>query len=116
VPAMRGPDGRGADRNPIEERMGRGVQLFRIRHPGRHFEQLADLGPLHGSLIGGRRVWRIRGTDVFYALLVLPFEGDEEILVRAPDGEWEEWDWAALAAAAEGCRWRGPELDARWVD
>jgi hypothetical protein len=104
------------DGSVLESRIGIGVQLFRIRHPLRHFEEVADLGPLHEKLIGGRRVWRLRATGVFYALLEIPFKDEEQILVRAPDGDWGAWDWGALAMVAEGCRWRGPDLDDRWID
>jgi hypothetical protein len=100
----------------FERRIGPGVQLFRIRHPERHFVELADLGPMNDASIAGRRVWLLEASGAFYALLTLPFEDEEEILSRAPDGDWEKWDWEALAVAAEACRWRGPDLDERWID
>jgi hypothetical protein len=71
---------------------------------------------MHGAMIAGRRVWLLESRGAFYALLILQFDDEEEILVRAPDGDWEEWDWEALACAAEACRWRGPDLDERWID
>ena len=45
----------------------------------------------------------------------IPYKDHEEILVRADSADWQSWDWAALADVADGCRWGGPELDARYV-
>lgn len=100
----------------LEGLIGKGVQLFRIRHPELHFEELADLGPLPSESIGGRRVWRLTGTDAIYALLILLYKDEELILVRAAGRDWTEWDWGHLAEIADECRWRGPGLDDRWID
>lgn len=43
------------------------------------------------------------------------YKDHEEILVRATSADWQSWDWVALAAVADGCRWRGPEVDERYV-
>ena len=99
----------------LAQRIGLGVQLFRIRHPERFFEQVADLGPMFEESIGRRRVWRPRETPFFYPLLTIPYKTEEEILVRAHDGGWQSWDWRRLAETADGCRWRGPDQDARWI-
>jgi len=45
----------------------------------------------------------------------IPYKDVEEILVRVESPDWESWDWAALADVADSCRWRGPELDERYV-
>jgi hypothetical protein len=100
----------------LEGLIGKGVQLCRISHPELHFEELADLGSLPGLRIGCRRVWRLKGTGVLYALLTLPYKDEELILVRAAGLDWTEWDWGHLAEIADGCRWRGPGLDGRWID
>jgi hypothetical protein len=100
----------------LAARIGRGVQLFRVRHPDRYFEELANLGGLPEAMIGDRRVWRLRDTEVFFALLTIPYNDEENLLVRADSPDWNSWDWSELAKVADGCRWRGPEKDAKWIN
>jgi hypothetical protein len=87
--------------------VGAGVQLFRIRLPLKHFRELRDLG--------ARKVWQCLACDQFYALMRLPYKSEEDILVRAPHGDWQSWDWEALARAADGCRWAGSTADVPYV-
>jgi hypothetical protein len=100
----------------LAAKIGRGVQLFRIRHPKRRFEEIADLGGLPEAMIVGRRVWRLRETHIYFALLTIPFKDEEDLLVRAEGADWSSWDWAELATIADQCRWRGPQIDERWID
>jgi hypothetical protein len=103
-------------RRDIEQRIGKGVQLFRVRFAERYFEELADLGPLNERMIAGRRVWRLKGTDTTYALLTIPYKDEEKILVRVDNPEWTEWNWEQLAEIADGCRWKHPALEKKWID
>jgi hypothetical protein len=103
-------------RRDLEQHIGKGVQLFRVRFAERHFEELADLGPLNERMIAGRRVWRLKGTGTIYALLTIPYKDEEKILVKVDNPEWTEWNWGQLAEIAEECRWSGPDLDKRWID
>ena len=57
-----------------------------------------------GSLSGQHFAW----LRIFY-------KDHEEIIVRAPTSDWWNWDWEALAAIADACRWRGPGRDAKYV-
>ena len=57
-----------------------------------------------------------RGTDIYFALLTIPYKDEEDLLVRANCPDWDSWEWNELAKIAEGCRWRGPKLDARWIN
>ena len=91
------------------QRLGEAKQLFRIRHPKRYFEQVATLDPLPAESIGGRWIWRCLGCEQCFALLRLPFKDEEDILVRGDGREWIEWDWRAMAATAEHCRWSGTD-------
>jgi hypothetical protein len=100
----------------LAAKIGRGVQLFRIRNPKRHFEQVADLGGLPEATIGGRRVWKLRDTDIYFALLTIPYKDEEDLLVRAEGADWDSWDWSILARIADECRWRGPQIDERWIN
>lgn len=95
--------------------VGRGVQTFRIRRPRRLFGVVADLGSDHARFLDARAVWECRGCGQMFAWMRLPYKDHEEILVRAPSPDWRTWDWAALAEVADTCRWRGPELDERYV-
>jgi hypothetical protein len=94
-------------------RLGPGAQLFRVRHPRRHFEEVADFGPSLDAMIRGRRVWKCRRCGGLFALLRLPFRDEEEILVRMHAPDWTSWDWPALANRAEALRWRGPDVEPR---
>jgi len=100
----------------LSEAIGKGVQLFRIRKPMRHFEELADLGSMSDVMIAGRKVWRLKGSKIHFALLSIPYKDVEDILVRADSPDWSEWNWKALAEIADGCRWRGPKMDTRWIN
>jgi hypothetical protein len=99
----------------ISDAIGSGVQLFRVRSPEKHFVELAELSPLPELFVGRRRVWKTKEGEAWYAVLTIPYKDEEEILVRAPHGRWEEWDWKVLAAIADGCRWRGSQIDSRHV-
>jgi hypothetical protein len=101
--------------NDLEQRIGKGVQLFRVRFVRWHFKKIADLGPLHDKMISGRQVLKLKGTDALYALLTIPYKDEEIILVRADNPDWAQWDWEQLARIASECRWRGPHLDKRWI-
>ncbi len=85
--------------------------MFRVRSPRQWFDEVAGLGPDRRRSLGGRRVWRCRQCGQVFALMRIAFKDEEDILVRAPDGDWSAWDWASLADAASHCRWRGPKLD-----
>lgn len=100
----------------LAAKIGRGVQLFRIRHPKRHFDEIADLGGLPDAMIGGRKVWKLRETDVYFALLTIPYKDEEDLLIRAEGSDWGSWDWCALARIAGECRWRGPQIDEKWMN
>lgn len=95
--------------------IGRGVQTFRIRDPEATFRIVAPVGGDPEQMIGARAVWACRACGEFFAWMRLPYKDDEEILVRAPDADLDQWDWAVLAEVADTCRWRGPQVDVRFV-
>ena len=95
--------------------VGRGVQTFRIRHPERLFDVIADLGSDYPHLLDAHRVWACRFCGQRFAWMRIPFKDLEEILVRANSPDWQSWDWPALVDIASGCRWRGESLDERYV-
>jgi hypothetical protein len=99
----------------VSQKVGSGVQLFRIRHPKLFFKEVATLPGMRDESIVERRVWKVKDEDVYYALLTIPYKDEEKILVRAPNANWEEWDWKQLASQADACRWKGPSLDSRYV-
>jgi hypothetical protein len=75
----------------------------------RYFEAVATLGPLTAESMGGRWIWRCLGCGQHFALLRLPFKDEEDILVRGESRAWSEWDWPAMAATAERCRWKATD-------
>ena len=95
--------------------LGPGVQTFRIRHPLRLFRVVADLGPDRDRFIDARAAWECRTCGQPFAWLRVFYKDHEEILVRAQVKSWQMWDWASIAEVADRCRWRGPELDQRYV-
>jgi hypothetical protein len=99
----------------IAATIGDGAQLFRVRKPDKYFLEHNDLPGIPELWIDRRRVWQIKDSDFWYALLSIPFKNIEDILVRAPDSDWQSWDWKNLADIASGCRWRGSDLDSRYV-
>ena len=99
----------------LSDTIGRGVQLFRIRKPTQYFIEVAQLPSMPQLAISDRRVWKARDEEVWYGLLTIPYADEEQILVRGPHDRWDQWNWKALAEVAESCRWRGPDLDQRYV-
>jgi len=92
-----------------------GVQTFRIRDISADFEKVADLKPDLANSLDRRSVWACRGCGQHFACIEVPFKDAEEFLIRMNSPDWQAWNWSALPAIAEGCRWRGPQLDARFV-
>jgi hypothetical protein len=99
------------------EAIGKGVQTFRVRWLTRRFlfRRVAHLGGIYEQYIGSRQVWQCRRCGQMFAVMRIPFNDEEEILVRAESPDWAAWDWGALADIAGRCRWRGPSLDERYV-
>jgi hypothetical protein len=95
--------------------IGRGVQTFRIRDPQRFFDVVADAGSDHAHFLDARIVWACRLCGQKFACMRISYKDIEEILVRVESPGWQSWDWETLANVADGCRWRGPERDARYV-
>ena len=94
---------------------GRGVQTFRIRHPRRLFDVVAEVGSDHAHFLDARAVWECRRCGNRFAWMRIFYKDHEEILVRTESPDWQSWDWAALVDVADACGWRGPELDERYV-
>ena len=90
-----------SSQHDLAAKIGRGVRLFRIRHPKRHFDQIADLGGLPGLMIGGRKVWKLRETDIYFALLTIPYTDEEDLLIRAEGSVLE-----GQSLRVDLCRWR----------
>ena len=51
-----------------------------------------------------------------FAYMRIPYKDEEEIIVRAHDSNWNDWDWNELANIADSVRWQGPdkELKCLW--
>lgn len=99
----------------VSDAIGRGVQLFRVRVPNEHFIEIAELPALSTPPMGRRRILKVRDENVWYALLTIPYKDEEEIIVRGPSAQWEDWDWRELAAIADSCRWQGVGSAPRYV-
>ena len=76
---------------------------------------VTDVGSDHGHFLDARAVWACRLCGQMFAWMRIVYKDHEEILVRAQSPGWQSWDWAVLAEVADSCRWRGPELDERYV-
>lgn len=95
--------------------IGDGVQTFRLRHPGDLFDVGVTLDGIAKEMVDARAVWTCRDCGQHFAWLRIFYKDHEEIIVRAPTSDWWNWDWEALAAIADACRWRGPGRDAKYV-
>ena len=96
--------------------IGNGVQLFRIRNPQELFEMIEDLGADYSQYIASKQIWRCKSCNSRFAFLRVPFDKDEEdFLLPVEDPEPSIWNWALLVESASDSRWRGPELDEKFV-
>jgi hypothetical protein len=98
------------------ERIGEGVQRFRVRFPRLKFRRIEDLGSDHEHFVAARQVWRCRRCDRLFAFIrVLLDKGEEDFILRPDSNHWIGWEWDRLADRCESLRWRGPHLDRRHV-
>lgn len=96
--------------------VGRGAQTFRIRNLAEHFETVAELGELAGQMIKDRKRLSCRHCAQGFVLMQILFDrGEEEIIVKVEKNSQNEVDWKELADLASNCRWRGAELDSRYL-
>ena len=97
------------------EQLKNGVQIFRIRTPNEHFVEIEDVGSDYSNYIESRKIWRCKHCGNLFAYLKIPYKDMEEIIVRAPKEEPNNWDWKKLADVADTCRWRGPQTDELYI-
>ena len=95
--------------------IGPGVQTFRLRNSADLFDVVVTLDGIANEIVDSRAVWACRDCGQHFAWLRIFYKDHEEIIVRAPTSDWRNWDWEALAAIADACRWRGPGRDAKYV-
>jgi hypothetical protein len=101
--------------NCKSDRIGNGVQLFRIRDPQSIFDVVEELEPDHTIFIAARAVWRCKFCGDLFAYLKIPYKDEEEIIVRAKNDKPATWDRSELVHLAGSVRWRGSRVDKRWV-
>jgi hypothetical protein len=95
------------------DKIGAGVQTFRIRWARLKFRVVERLPPLREELIESRAIWACRRCGRMFAVVRIPFKDLEEILVRPTFQAASDWDWNAIASTAESVRWRGPAYEPR---
>lgn len=96
-------------------RIGRGAQTFRIRGFANKFEMVADLGPATELFLESRIVCSCKACNRCFALIRVLEKDVEEILVAVFWQDWSFWNWAEIASEGVSCRWRGSEVDERYV-
>lgn len=86
------------------EAIGQGVQTFRVRWLTRCllFRDIARLDGVFEQCVGYRQVCQCRRRGHLFAVMLIPFKDEEEIMVRGESSDWEAWDWSALADVAVG--------------
>lgn len=99
----------------ICDAIGPGVQTFRIRKPLTYFECVEQLPGIPELWLSARAIWACRRCGRRFAWMRIPYKDEEEIIVRPGSNDSERWDWRSLAQIADGCRWRGPTTDPRYV-
>ncbi len=95
--------------------IGLGVQTFRIRDIDGQFEKIETLGPDYPKYLASRAVWVCRSCAKYFARIQVPYKDIEEFLIPMENSDWQSWDWGQLAERSNRCRWRGSQLDSRYV-
>ena len=94
--------------------IGIGVQTFRIRDFNQNFSVVEDLGPDYPNYLAFRKIVKLVDEDVLYAWVGVPYKDIEEFVIRIAD--IVSINWKEIADTTEKCRWRGPQLDARYIN
>jgi len=100
------------------KKIGKGVQVFRLRGFPREYVCIVRLGPLPQGMIEKREMWRCKVCNSRLALVAVnPYgKGFEDVLVRMGGVDEELVDWSMVADTACECGWRGSACDRRYVD
>jgi hypothetical protein len=100
--------------NSLSKAIGIGVQIFRIRNFDQHFSVVEDLGPDYPNFLESRKIVKLIDESVLYALVRVPYKDIEEFVIRIADAE--SINWKEIVDKTEKCRWRGAELDKRYIN
>lgn len=101
--------------NSLSKAIGDGIQTFRIRNFEQHFSIVDDLGPDYANYLESRKIVKLIDEDILYALVRVPYKDIEEFVIRITT-DINSIDWKEIADRTEKCRWRGPELDQRYIN
>ena len=99
----------------LSKAIGDGIQTFRIRNFDQHFSVVEDLGPDRANWVKSRKIVKLNGEDIFYALVEVYYKDYEEFVVRITT-DLESINWKDIADRTEKYRWRGPGLDSRYIN
>ena len=99
----------------LSKAIGEGIQTFRIRDFDRYFSVVEDLGPDYANYLESRKIVTLDDEDILYALVRVPYKDVEEFVIRITT-DIDSIDWKEIAKRTEECRWRGPELDLRYIN
>jgi len=99
----------------LSKAIGDGVQTFRIRNFDQHFSIVEDLGPDYANFLESRKIVNLIDEDILYALVRVPYKDIEEFLIRIST-DIKSINWKEIADRVERCRWRGPQLDQRYIN
>ncbi len=95
--------------------IGDGIQTFRIRNFDQHFSLIEDLGPDRANWLESRKILKLNDEDVYYALVEVFYKDFEEFVVKITI-DITSINWKEIADRTKNYRWRGPQLDARYIN
>jgi hypothetical protein len=99
----------------LSKAIGDGVQTFRIRNFDQHFSIVEDFGPDYADYLESGKIVKLIDEDILYALVRVPYKDMEELMIRITT-DINSINWREIADKTEYCRWRGPELDQRYIN
>ena len=96
-------------------KIGKGVQLFRVKDPENSLIQLEDLGPDYEKHLGSRQIWACKSCNTLYAYIEVPFKDIEKFIIRPDSQNKTNWNWEHFGNIAESCRWKGSHSEKRYL-
>ncbi len=100
----------------LSDKIGKGIQTFRIKNFNNLFTVVEDLGPDFPNYLNERKVVKLISENKYYALVEVPYKDIVQFIVQLNDNELNVIDWKLIAKSTERLLWRGPKLDDRYIN
>ncbi|MBN2041805.1 MAG: hypothetical protein JW864_17345 [Spirochaetes bacterium] len=103
----------------LSERIGKGVQTFRIKGFENLYTEVMDFGPDHENFLQSRKVIKLKSENKYYAMVEIPYKDVEQFIVLLENCNFEffnDIDWVNVAKTTESCLWIGPQFESRFIN